>query len=210
MAHSSAASRHRSHPRENFVLAHVALVALATSWLLGGIGPRLEWLVAALTTPAYYFLFAEARTRLRSHDRAGFRRLLRWTAPLAALATFVVISALNPSHQPAFLYDTYVLRRIACIDWLPASALPLASLRVLACLGGLAATGLTLAFCVHSRRALRSLLILLAFNALALAVLGTLQRQAHVPGPFLALSALLIAATAPLSSSRSSTVLMAL
>ncbi len=265
MVKSSVVSRSRSNLREQLVLIHVALVALATSWLLGGIGPRLEWLIAALTAPACYFLFAEARTRLRSRDHPGFRRLLRWSAPLAALFVFVVISALNPSHQPAFLYDTYVLRPVAHVDWLPASARPLASLRVLACLGGLAATGLTLAFCVHSRKALFRLLLLLVFNTLALAILGTLQRQSGAVGPYfglvhsanptwfatflyhnhwgafavlstastlgllfhsvrypsesgwlygpvplLALTTVLVSATAPLSSSRSATLLMAL
>ncbi len=255
----------RAIQREKLVVAHVALVAVASAWLLGGIGPRLEWVIAAITAPAYYFLVTEARDRLRHHDRAGFRRLLRWTAPLLGLALIVIISALNPSHRPAFLYNTYVLRPVAHVEWLPASALPLASLRVLACFGGLAATGLTLAFCLYSRRLLRSLIILLAFNALALAVLGTLQRQAHAPGPYfgfvtsdnpawfatflyhnhwgafavlstaatlglvfhslryppdngwfhgpgplLTLTAILVAATAPLSSSRSSTVLMVL
>lgn len=263
MVNTSATSR--ASQREKLVVAHVALVAVASAWLLGGIGPRLEWIIAALATPAYYFLFAEARDRVRNHDRDGFRRLLRWIAPLLAIAVFIIISALNPSHRPAFLYNTYVLRPVAHADWLPASALPLASLRVLACFGGLAATGLTLAFCIYSRRLLRTLILLLAFNALALAVLGTLQRQAdapgpyfgfvtshnpawfatflyhnhwgafavlstaatlglvfhslrsppdngwfHGPGPLLTLSALLVAATAPLSSSRSATVLMAL
>ena len=265
MVNSSVVSRARSNLREQLVLIHVALVALASSWLLGGIGPRLEWLIAALTAPSYYFLLAEARTRLRSRDFTGFRRMLRWSAPLAALFVLVVISALNPSHQAAFLYDTYVLRPITHVDWLPASARPLASLRVLACLGGLAATGLTLAFSIHSRNALRRLLLLLVFNTLALAILGTLQRQSgaagpyfglvhsanpawfatflyhnhwgafavlstastlgllfhslryptesgwgYGPGPLLALTSVLVAATAPLSSSRSATVLMAL
>ncbi|MCX6936316.1 MAG: O-antigen ligase family protein [Verrucomicrobia bacterium] len=263
MVNPSASSR--VIQREKLVVAHVALVALVSAWLLGGIGPRLEWVIAALAAPAYYFLFAEARYRLRHHDRAGLRRLLRWTAPLLALAVFIIISALNPSHRPAFLFNTYVLRPVAHVEWLPASALPLASLRVLACFGGLAATGLTLAFCIYSRRLLRSLILLLAFNALVLAVLGTLQHQAlapgpyfgfvtshnpawfatflyhnhwgafavlstastlglvfhslryppdngwfHGPGPLLTLTSILVAATAPLSSSRSATVLMAL
>lgn len=252
-----------SPAREKLALAHAALVVTASAWLLGGMGPRGEWIVAALAAPAFALLFAEARARRRANDREGFRRLLRWSAPLAGLAILITVSALNPSHRPAFLYDGYVLRPVAHVAWLPASANPAGSLRLLACLGGLAATGLSIAFCVQSRRALRNLVLFLSLHALALAVLGTLQRQTgaagpffgavprvntawfstflyhnhwgafavlhasatlalvfhslrhppdrgwlHSPGPLLAIVALLLAATAPLSTSRSATVQM--
>jgi O-antigen ligase len=249
--------------RERLALAHAGLVVIASAWLLGGMGPRGEWIVAALAAPAFGLLFSEARARRRAGDHAGLRRLLRWSAPLAALACLVLVSVCNPSHRPAFIYDGYVLRPVAHLSWLPASAAPAGSLRLLACFGGLAATGLSLAFCIQSRRALRRLVLVLALHAAVLAVLGTLQRQSgaagpffgaiparnptwfatflyhnhwgafavlhaaatlalvfqslreppprgwiHGPGPSLALAALLIAATAPLSSSRSATVLM--
>jgi len=251
--------------RERLALAHAALVVIASAWLLGGMGPRGEWIVATLAAPAFALLFLEARARRLAGDRAGHRRLLRWCAPLAALAVLVTISALNPSHRAAFLQDGHVLRPVPHLAWLPSSADPAGSLRVLACLGGLAATGLVLAFCVHSRRALRALVLVLALHALVLAVLGTLQHQTgaagpffgaiprvntawfatflyhnhwgafavlhvaatlalvfhslrhppdrgwtHSPGPLLALAAILLAATAPLSTSRSTTVLMLL
>lgn len=249
--------------RERLALVHAALVVIASAWLLGGMGPRGEWIVAAVAAPAFALLFAEARSRRRSGDRPGFRRLLRWIAPLGALAAFVILSALNPSHRPAFLYDGHVLRPVPHVAWLPASANPAGSLRLLACFGGLAATGLALAFCVQSRHALRALVLALSLHALALAVFGTLQQQTgaagpffgavprvnsawfatflyhnhwgafavlhvaatlalvfhslrhppdrgwlHGPGPLLALAALLVAVTAPLSTSRSTTVLM--
>ncbi len=249
--------------RENLAVAHAAIVVVATAWLFGGMGPHGEQISAILACPALALLFAEARARRRAGDSAGLHRLLRWSAPLAVLALLVVVSALNPSHRPAALQETIVLRPVPHIGWLPSSARPAASLLVLASLGGLAATGLALAFCVHSRRALRGLVVVLTLNALALAVLGTLQRQTgatgpyfgalaspnpswfatflyhnhwgafavlacaagfglvfqslrrppdrgwpHGPGPLLLLGTLLIAATAPLSGSRSVTVLM--
>ena len=249
--------------RESLALAHAALVVIGSAWLLGGMGPRGEWVVAALAAPAFALLFSEARARRRAEDRAGFLRLLRWSAPLACLAVLIIVSAFNPSHRPAFIYDGYVLRPVPHVIWLPSSASPSDSLRLLACFGGLAATGLSLAFCIQSRRALRRLVLVLVLHAAALAVLGTLQRQTgatgpffgavharnpswfatflyhnhwgafavlhaaaalalvfnsirepsprgwlHGPGPSLSLAAVLIAATAPLSSSRSSTLLM--
>lgn len=249
--------------RERLALCHAAFVVMVSSWLLGGMGARGEWIVAALASPSLGLLFAEGRARRANGDRPGFRRLLRWSAPLAGLALLVAISACNPSHRPAFLYNGFILRPVSHIEWLPASANPAGSLRVLACLGGLAATGLSLAFCVESRRALRTLALVLSLHAVALAVLGTLQRQIgaagpwfgavprvneawfstflyhnhwgafavlhaaatlglvfhslrhppdrgwhHGPGPLLALAALLIAATAPLSTSRSATAMM--
>lgn len=249
--------------REALALVHAALVVIASAWLLGGIGTRGEWVVSALAAPSFGLLFAEARARRRSGDRAGFRRLLRWSAPLACLAVLILVSALNPSHRPAFIHDGHVLRPVPHVAWLPSSAAPWGALRLLACFGGLAATGLSLAFCVESRRALRRLVLVLALHALVLAVFGTLQRQAgaagpffgavstpnptwfatflyhnhwgafavlhaagalalvfhslrdppprgwlHGPGPSLALAALLVGAAVPLSSSRSSTLLM--
>jgi O-antigen ligase len=251
--------------RETLALLHAALVVVASAWLLGGIGPRQEWIVAALASPSLLLLVSEARARRRYGDRAGFFRLIRWSAPLAALAFYVVVSAANHSHRPAFLYDGLVLRPVPHLAWLPSSATPAGSLRLLACFGGLAATGLALAFCVQSRRALRALVLFLCLHALVLAVLGTLQQQTgaagpyfgafprdhrawfatflyhnhwgafavlhaaaalalvfhslrhppdrgwqHGPGPLLALVALLLAATVPLSTSRSASVLMLL
>lgn len=247
------------------MVAHAGLVSIVSAWMLGGIGSSLEWVVAAIASPSLWFLFAEARHRRRAGDRAGFRRMLRWTAPLALLALVVGASALNPSHRPAMLQGALILRPVPHVEWLPSSALPLDSLRGLACLGSLACVGLSLAFCVHGRRPLRALVLALAINALALAVFGTLQRQtgaagpffgalaapnstwfasflyhnhwgafavlsaaaslglvfhslrqpaergwAHGPGPLPALCAALVAASVPLSSSRSCTVLVLL
>lgn len=252
-------------PHERLALTHAALVVIASAWMLGGIGTLGEWIVAGLAAPAFALLFAETRVRIRAGDREGVFRLARWGAPLLALAVFVIISALNPSHREAFLYDGYVLRPVPHITWLPSSANPAGSIRLLACFGSLAATGLSLAFCVQSRSALRTLMLILSLHALVLAVMGTLQSQTnatgpvfgtvpavnsawfatflyhnhwgafavlhvaitlalifyslrrppvrgwlHGPGPLLAIVAATIAATAPLSSSRSTTVLMAL
>ena len=240
-------------------------MVVASSWLLGGIGPVAEWIMAGLAAPAFVLLFLEARARLAKGDRSGYRRLLRWAAPLAALGALAVVSALNASHGQTFIYNGFILRPVPHLSWLPSSANPAGSLRVFACLGGLAASGLAIAFCVHSRRALRGLVLGLAINALIIAVLGTLQRQTgssgpyfgavpranpawfgtflyhnhwgafavlhtaatlglvfhslrhpptrgwpHGPGPMLALIALVVAVTAPLSTSRSSTLLMLL
>ncbi len=249
--------------RERRVLLHAGLVGVVSAWLYGGMGPHGEWILAALASPAAWFLFAEARDRRAAGDRAGLLRLLRWLAPLAFLAALVVVGALNPSHRETFIFDGLVLRPVPHVTWLPASARPLDGLRTLACLGGLALVGMSLAFCVQSRLGLRRLVLTLALNTLALAVLGTLQRQMHAAGPFfsevpspnpawfatffyynhwgayatlataaafalvfqslkqtpdrgwlhgpgpsLALAALLIAATGPLSGSRSATVLL--
>ncbi len=258
------AIRSRRPPRELFALTHAATTVLLASWLLGGMGARGEWLVALIASPAWLVLALEARDRMRLRDRGGLLRMARWAAPLLALGGFAILSALNPSHAVGLLGGVEVLRPIPHLEWLPASANPTGSLRIFACLGGLACVGLNLAFCVQSRRSLRLLVLTLSIHALFLAVVGTLQRQGgadgpwfgraaavneawfstflyhnhwgafavlhvaatfagifhalrhpeirgwhHTPGPLLALTALLIAATAPLSTSRSATLLMA-
>ena len=252
-------------PHERLALTHAAFVVVACAWLLGGIGTRSEWIVAALASPAFLLLFAELRARIRAHDRDGVHRMARWVSPLLGLSVLIIISALNPSHREAFIYDGYVLRPVPHLTWVPASANPAGSLRILACFGSLLATGLSVAFCVQSRSALRTLMLVLALHALGLSVIGTLQSQTHAtgpifgafpavnsawfatflyhnhwgafavlhvsatlalvfhslrqppvrgwlhgPGPLLGVVAATVAATAPLSSSRSTTVLMGL
>lgn len=259
------AIRSRRPPRELFALTHAATTVVLASWLLGGMGARGEWFVALIASPAWLVLALEARDRMRLRDRGGLLRMARWAAALLALGGVAILSALNPSHAVGLLGGSEVLRPIPHLEWLPASANPTGSLRIFACLGGLACVGLNLAFCVQSRRGLRLLVLTLSIHALFLAVVGTLQRQGgaegpwfgktaavneawfstflyhnhwgafavlhiaatfagvfhalrrpeirgwhHTPGPLLALTALLIAATAPLSTSRSATALVAL
>jgi O-antigen ligase len=170
--------------RERAVLLHTGIISMVSAVLYGGMGPHGEWILAGLASPSAWFLFTEAQERRARFDQEGVRRLVRWLAPLALLGFLVVLGALNPSHRETFLYDGMVLRPLPHVAWLPASARPLASLRTFCCLGGLALTGLTLAFCVHSRFWLRRLVSGLVLNASALAVLGTLQRQTHATGPF--------------------------
>ncbi|MEO0055691.1 MAG: hypothetical protein RLZZ50_1638, partial [Verrucomicrobiota bacterium] len=57
-------------------------MVVASSWLLGGIGPVAEWIMAGIAAPAFVLLFLEGRARHASGDSQGFRRLIRWTAPL--------------------------------------------------------------------------------------------------------------------------------
>ncbi|MCU0792649.1 MAG: hypothetical protein MUE42_07325, partial [Opitutaceae bacterium] len=168
--------------RENLVVVHAGLVVVVSAWLFGGLGRHGEWIVALLACPAWVFLALEWRARRLAGDTQGSRRLVRWTAPLLGLAALVVISALNPSHRPAVIQETTILRPVPHIEWLPASANPQGSLRVLACLGSLAATGLAVLFAVSSRTALRTLLLVLALNAIGLSVLGTLQKQVGAEG----------------------------
>lgn len=181
---SPTTSAHRLPSRETLVVAHAATVVAGLSWALGGMGPHGDWLATVIASPAVAFLFAEARDRRRKGDRAGLRRLLRWSAPMLLLALLVVVSALNPAYRVATINQVEVLRPARPVPWLPASAYPSESLMTLASLGGLYLSGLTLAFCVHSRAALRRLLTMLAANAAVLSVLGTLQRQAGAAGPF--------------------------
>jgi len=177
-------ARQPSLLRERDVLVHAGITGVASALLYGGMAPHGEWIIAALAGPSIGFLFSEARERHARGDRAGLARLLRWLAPFLFLGLLVLIGSLNPSHRETFLYDGLVLRPLPHIPWLPASARPLDSLRTFCCLGGLALTGLTLAFCVHTRAGLRRLVLVLVCNASALSVLGTLQHQSHAVGPY--------------------------
>ena len=107
---------------------------------------------------------------------ANMKRPIIWLIPGVSLAVFILISTLNPSFEVMQFYDTRVLRPITPIPWLPSSALPAQTLSEFWLYFVIYLTGYNVALNVSSLRRLRSLLIILAINAVVIAVFGTLQK----------------------------------
>lgn len=246
---------------ERLILWHVGLMSVGCAWAFGGQSPEARTgLLAAGTIGIGLFLWSAIAS-----VRAGapWWRPWRWLWPLLVFDLLTIVAAANPSFR-ALDYDGQALfvQQDPRFAWLPTSASPSAALRELWLLNGIVFTCHNLVF-VTSRRALRTLLLGLAANAVVVAVMGTFQKLLGATGlwyglvpspndyffatfiyhnhwgafallhtaiwaglihhhfsrpagrdawhsPFLAgaVGAVLLAATAPLSGSRSSTILI--
>ncbi len=172
---------------EILALLHAAGLLVFATWDFGGetdFAGRVISLWGSLAAP----LAAMAcRRRLVRHE--GWPRALRWLWPLAAFDGLVLISALNPSFAPAVLGGATALVHTGARPGWPSSARPAAALQELWQFNAIYLTGFNLAVSVGRRRALRALLLVLAANALALAVFGTFQRLGGSAGLYFGLKA---------------------
>lgn len=248
---------------EQMALWHLGALVIFATWAFGGQAPWARSALLWLGTGGIAIFLAAAVHGARTG--AGAWRPWRWIWPLVLFDALTIAAAFNPSFRTVLADgEAYLVQQDPPVAWLPTSAVPAAALRELWLLNGLvlSAHNLTL---VSSRRALRTLLLVLAANAAALAVFGTFQdllgakglwfglvpspneyffstfiyhnhwgafallhtamwaallfhhfaqpeaRDAwHSPMLAGAVGALLLAATAPLSGSRSSTLLLGL
>lgn len=253
----------RAFPPERLILCHVGLMAAGSAWAFGGQAPwaRTALLVMGSVGIAIFLWAAIAAIR----PGAAWWRPWRFVWPLLVLDAVTLVAAFNPSFRTVLAEGRALLvQQDPPFSWLPSSATPDAALRELWLLNGIVFSSHNLMF-GSSRRALRTLLLVLGGNAVVLAVLGTFQKLLDAPGlwyglvpspnpyffatfiyhnhwgayallhvaiwagllhhhfarpggrdfwhsPFLAgaVGAIVLAATAPLSGSRSSTVLISL
>ena len=183
---SSTGSTHRARtalaPLEWAVLAHVGIFLL---WLTWGFGGGAEWM-----RPSFAWwgslggLITVAALRDRETQRNGARRTLRWLLPFLGFNALVFVACANPSFQ-AIVYEgeTLLLNRGGS-PFLPSSARPQLALRALWLFDAIFISCFNIALVIRQRRALRALLILVAVNALVLAIFGTAQKLAGAPGIF--------------------------
>jgi O-antigen ligase len=249
---------------ERAVLVHVSVLAVGLSWWFGGQSPgaRTALLVWATVGIALFFAAAGWGRRRDAGGVAPWRHL--W--PLLLFDVVVGASCLNPSTVPVVREGEAMFMFIEprWPGW-PSTARPDLTLRELWQFNGIVLSGYNILLVLSRRSQLRRLLVVLAANALVLAVFGTFQKLAgatglwfgavpspqkyffatfvyhnhwgaftvlnlaaclallfhalrrgghrdtwHSPVPLGAVAILFIAATAPLSASRSTTLLLAL
>jgi O-antigen ligase len=171
----------RDEAWENIVLAHVALLIVGTSWGYGGQAPWVRHLLLVWGSVGIALFFMMAGRRSSRGELT--RRPLRHLWPLIAFDALVFISAFNPSTQTILHLGEPAFRHITPRwMWLPSSARPDLSLRELWQFNGIVISAYNVLFVIQGRRRLRQLLGIIAANALALAVFGTLQKLSHSEG----------------------------
>jgi O-antigen ligase len=156
------------------VFVQVAVLLVGSAWAFGG---NIWWARLALSIWASLALPLTLIAFLRK-DTIGQEARARktWLLPPLLYAGLVVASTFNPSFDPLVIDGVTLVahKGAARPDW-PSTVNAAASLGSLWLGAGVYLSALNLAWVLRSRAALRGLMILIAGNALALSVFGTVQ-----------------------------------
>ncbi|MBL9215496.1 MAG: O-antigen ligase family protein [Opitutaceae bacterium] len=165
---------------EQLVLLHVGAMVVFTSWAFGGQAPWVRTVLAwGGTVGIGLFLAAVVRRWRQGGPRSP---ALRYLLPLWGYDLLVGVSCLNPGFREALVGGEPSLVMINPVPWLPSAALPRLALQELWQFNGIVLSTCNLLLAVQSRRRLRGLLLVLAGNAVVLAVLGTFQKLGQADG----------------------------
>jgi O-antigen ligase len=174
---------------EKIVLGHLLVLIVGISWAFGG---QIGWARQALlywgTIGLGIFVFSAVQSWRDNRAVETRRNILLHLWPLALLNLAVGLSCLNPSFQ-GFLSRGELYFRLADPPhaWLPSSARPDQSLRALWQFDGIVLSCYNLILVVRSRRRLRTILLVIAANAVLLAIFGTFQKLLGATGPWFGL-----------------------
>jgi O-antigen ligase len=160
---------------EKTVLIHVSALLLFSTWAFGG---NIWWARLTLSIGASLALPLCVAALLQGHGRGRYvRRKLVWLIPPALYAALVVVSTFNPSFSTTMIDGTALIaHRGAIRPHFPSTVNATQSLDTLWFGAGIYLSAFNVAVVIRSRRALHFLLILISANAVALAVLGTVQK----------------------------------
>lgn len=168
----------RESPKAYFqwvVIAHVATLVVGVSWAFGGNAdwvrtPISIWASLGAVLTAVVLLRPQTRDRVLAGSRA-------WAIPIVALNALVLTSCLTPGFKPlSFAGNDAFLIPVRISWWIPSSARPETSFRALWLFDGIYFSALNLALAIEKRRLIRLLLAVMAGNAFALSIFGTVQK----------------------------------
>jgi O-antigen ligase len=173
-------SAHRSSPLTRLVLLHFGALIIFTSWAFGGQAPWARHVIAWWGTVGMVLFVLACRAHRSTEGRTHPALCLLW--PLWLYDVLVIASCFNPGFHPAMVAGeaSYVLG--APTPWLPSAAIPRLAAKELWQFNGLVLSSFNLFLLLHRRRQVRQVLLLLAGNAVALAVFGTFQKLAGAKG----------------------------
>jgi O-Antigen ligase len=162
---------------EKALLVHLGVMIVGLSWSFGG---QIGWARQALLAWGSLGILLFVAIAVAKPAKASLARHL-W--PLLAFDVIAIASCFNPSFasivrdgQPFFMLVDPPYR------WLPSSARPDLTWRALWQLNAIVLSSYNLILTVHRRRTLRRLLLVIAGNAVVLAIFGTFQKLAGAKG----------------------------
>ena len=160
---------------EKLVLFQFATLIVFTSWAFGGQAPWVRQVIAVWGTVGVLLFIAACwlhpRTSAGRVHPAG-----RWLWPLVGYDLLVVAGCFNPSFKSVLIAGEPSLVLGSPHAWLPSSARPLLALRELWHFNVIVLSCFNLALVLRDRRRIRTVLFVLAINAVMLAVFGTFQK----------------------------------
>ncbi|HVU23839.1 MAG TPA: O-antigen ligase family protein [Opitutus sp.] len=170
---------------ERLTLVHVGVLVVFAAWAFGG---NTTWAQIAL---AWWGSLGALITLLAVQDRAarerGYLRPLRWLWPLGAFNVIVLASTLNVSFRAVASGADWLYVEGHSLAGLPSTARPLLTLAALWFFDAAYLSCFNLALVIRTRRALRALLLVVAANAFALAIFGTIQKLMGAKGLYFGL-----------------------
>ncbi len=159
---------------EKAVIFHFATLLIFTSWAFGG---QIPWArdVIAIWGGIGVLLFFACSQACKAPAQ-WFHPAMRWLWPLLFYDLLVGVSGLNPSFVQLPGAGEAQLIMLHPLAWLPSSALPVLTWRELWQFNVIVLTCFNLAVVLQSRRMVRIVLLIVAGNAVILAVFGTFQK----------------------------------
>ena len=163
------------------VLFHLGALVVFISWAFGGQAPWARQVTAWWGT-AGMLLFLWACVVWRRPADGKLHPALRLLWPLWLYDVIVITSCFNPGFREAVVNGDASLVLADPRPWLPSAALPRLAARELWQFNGLVLSSFNLLLVLHRRGQVRAILMLLAGNAVVLAVLGTFQKLVGASG----------------------------
>ena len=167
---------------ESFTAFQVVVLGVFSTWAFGGGAGWATTVISLLGSLAPFITLAAVRERRTTGQLSGTPFLL--LLPLLAFNALVLISTLQPSLRIAFIEGANVYVPRADLSAWPSSARPELALKQLWLFDAIALTCFNLLFAIRRKRTLRTVLLVLATNALTLAVFGSVQKFVGASGLF--------------------------
>lgn len=161
-------------------MIHVALLVIATTWAFGG---QASWVRLPLSllasVGALLTLFGLTRESFWNSSHASLGRCL---LPFAGFCALVLAGGCSPNLREVggTMGATLALQDVS--KWLPSSARPSLGREALWYFAAVWLSALNLLLFVRRGRLIRGLLLVIALNAVVLAVVGTLQKLSNSTG----------------------------
>lgn len=173
--HSSERHRLSPSPLEKAVIIHFSVLLIFTSWAFGGQAPWVRQVIAVWGAVGV-LLFIVAGLKQRKTANPSLHPAVRWLWPLLFFDAFVGVSGLNPSFVEITNAGETSLIMGHPLSWIPSSARPLLTWSELWEFNVIVLSCFNLTVVPRSRRVIRMILLIVAGNAVALAVFGTFQK----------------------------------
>lgn len=178
---SSGPRARRGDLLERLVLFHFGSLLIFTTWAFGGQAPWVRQGIALWGSVGVALFAAACWTRGRAAGERSWPAL-RYLWPLWLYDVLVIVSCFNPSFREVVVAGERMLVEGYPKPWLPSAARPLLAWKELWQFNVIVLSCFNLFLVLPGRRFVRTVLFLMAGNAVVLAVFGSFQKLAGAKG----------------------------